>query len=271
MARGCETSLVLGVCQEMIKKKAEKTFREGYKCYGLNACLALFNKRPAAIIRAYIASYRVAQAKDIMKHCVAAKLAYHIVSEAELDQIAGSKHHEGLCLIVTAAKALPWSDVLQRLKQRDKALLIFATGVTNPHNIGAILRSAAHFGADALAVSSELLPLSGAAYRVAEGGAEAVELVAVAAEPARLAEARALGFSLIATSSHAQQSAATLRWPRHSILLLGAEGEGLGDNAQRASHHLVTIPGTGHVESLNVSAAAAVLLAYWRLAVTPSR
>lgn len=245
----------------------QSRFKEGHKCYGFNACMALFKNRPQTIIRAYIGSNRVAQAKDLMRHCAAAKLAYHIVQDAELDQIAGSKHHEGLCLMVTEPEEQRWPELLHALRRKESALIVFAPEVTNPHNIGAIIRSSAHFGAHAVALEANLWPLSGAAYRVAEGGAESVALVRIAEENAALVAARDAGFTLMATSSHAKQSAATLHWPKHVVLLLGAEGEGLRREAQQGSHQLVTIPGTGHVESLNVSAAAAVLLAYWQLSM----
>ncbi|MCJ1883105.1 23S rRNA (guanosine(2251)-2'-O)-methyltransferase RlmB, partial [Pseudomonas nitroreducens] len=90
---------------------------------------------------------------------------------------AATTHHEGLVADVLRAPVVPLAQWLEDLGE-GPALALWLDGVGNPHNFGAILRSAAHFGVKALLLpAGSTLALSGAAARVAEGGAESVPLV----------------------------------------------------------------------------------------------
>jgi TrmH RNA methyltransferase len=143
---------------------------------------------------------------------------------------------------------------------------LWLDGVGNPHNLGAMLRSAAHFGASAVLLPKQsTLALSGAAARVAEGGAEHVRLAAVA-DPARsFAALRAAGFAVVTTSSHRGEPLYAAALPRRCIFVLGAEVEGVSATVAAAADRRVAIPGTERVESLNVAVAAALLVGeHWR-------
>jgi TrmH RNA methyltransferase len=141
---------------------------------------------------------------------------------------------------------------------------LWLDGVGNPHNLGAILRSAAHFGVSALLLPKHSpLALSGAAARVAEGGAEAVSFVRLGREDNAIAQLHGAGFALAATVVRGGQDLFSARLPERLVYVLGAEGEGM-DTALAATCDLrLSIPGSGAVESLNVAAATAVLLAQW--------
>jgi TrmH RNA methyltransferase len=134
--------------------------------------------------------------------------------------------------------------------------------VKNPHNIGAIIRIAAHFGVRALLLPDEAQAKrpSSALLRTAEGGAESVELVAVGDLQSTLEDLAQLGFRALATSSHARDSIYSWKPPERTVVLLGSEGEGLSKAALSVSDSVVAIPGTGAVESLNVASAAAIVL-----------
>lgn len=134
----------------------------------------------------------------------------------------------------------------------------------NPHNLGAILRSAAHFGVSALLLPRHSsLALSGAAARVAEGGAEAVPLVRLGQDDAAIAQLHAAGFRLAATLVRGGDDLFRAALPPRLVYVLGAEGEGMSPALAAACDLRLSIPGTGAVESLNVAAATAVLLAQW--------
>ena len=141
---------------------------------------------------------------------------------------------------------------------------LWLDGVGNPHNLGAILRSSAHFGvAGLLLPEGSTLSLSGAAARVAEGGAEAVPLVGMGPPDEAIAALRAAGFALAATVVREGDDLFATGLPPRLVYVLGAEGEGMGEALAHDCDLRLSIPGTGKVESLNVAAAAAVLLAQW--------
>jgi TrmH RNA methyltransferase len=244
---------------------------EETRIYGLNACLALFARRPHDVRKIYLLESRIPDLKAALAWCVQQRLGYRVVGNADLDKLTGSQHHEGVCFEVRRAVIPALSAVLQRLPRAPKpTLLAWLDGVGNPHNLGAVWRSAANFGAQAILLPSDSsLAASGAAYRVAEGGAEAVPLARIAPGEDALGALRNAGFAIAATVPREGESLYAARLPARVVFVLGAEGGGLSRGLiDRADLHL-TIPGSGAVESLNVAASAAVLFGeYWRQQTT---
>nr|WP_255529081.1 RNA methyltransferase [Roseomonas rosulenta] len=134
-------------------------------------------------------------------------------------------------------------------------------GIGNPHNLGAIARSAAFFGCRAMVLSGDprQAGLSDAAFRTAEGGLEALELYRAADLPLLL---RALPAGIVSVAAVARGGAPPAAVPRGApvLLVLGNEESGLAAPTIAACALRVTLPPTGPVESLNVSVAAAVLI-----------
>nr|WP_246429122.1 TrmH family RNA methyltransferase [Pseudoxanthomonas broegbernensis] len=237
--------------------------REELRLYGLNAVQAVFERRPGAIRKVYLAETRIGALKSLLAWCVKQRVGYRVVEAADLDRLAGSAHHEGVVADVLRPEPMPLAAWLDALPAGAPAPAIWLDGVGNPHNFGAILRSAAHFGAAVLLPAHAPLALSGAAARVAEGGAEAVPLVRLPEGAAALERLRGAGFALAATvvRDGGDLFAATL--PPRLVYVMGAEGAGMDAALAAACDLRLSIPGSGAVESLNVAAATAVFLAQW--------
>lgn len=233
------------------------------RLYGLNAVRALFARRPQALRKLYLAEARIPEVQPLLKWCVAHRVGYRVVDEAGLQKLAASAHHEGIVADVLREEPQPLSRWLRDLPAGPQCAL-WLDGVGNPHNLGAILRSAAHFGVSAILLPKHsTLALSGAAARVAEGGAEAVPLVRLGREDNSIAQLRGAGFQLAATVVRGGSDLFQTPLPRRLVYVLGAEGEGMSPELAAACDLRLSIPGTGAVESLNVAAATAVLLAQW--------
>ncbi|MBB1060156.1 TrmH family RNA methyltransferase [Marilutibacter spongiae] len=235
------------------------------RLYGLNAVRAMFARRPDALRKLYLAESRIPDLQPLLKWCAAHRIGYRVVAEDDLRRLAASSHHEGVVADVLRTPALALSDWLASLDAGPQ-LAIWLDGVGNPHNYGAILRSAAHFGASAILLPRHsTLALSGAAARVAEGGAEAVPEVRMGRPEDGLAPLRGAGFQLAGTVVAGGRSVFDAALPERLVLVLGAEGEGMDRDFARTCELELSIPGTGAVESLNVAAASAVLMAAWRM------
>ncbi|GAB3515439.1 tRNA/rRNA methyltransferase [Pseudoxanthomonas daejeonensis] len=239
------------------------TRREELRLYGLNAVQAVFDRRPEAIRKVYLAQSRIHALKPLLAWCVKHRVGYRVVEEEDLDRLAASSHHEGVVADVQRIEPLPLEAWLRGLAPGAPALAIWLDGVGNPHNFGAILRSAAHFGAAVLLPARSPLALSGAAARVAEGGAEAVTLVRLPDAAAAFAPLRAAGFAMAATLVRGGDDLFGARLPQRLVYVMGAEGEGMDPALAAACELRLSIPGTGAVESLNVAAATAVFLSRW--------
>lgn len=233
------------------------------RLYGLNACLAMFARRPGDLRKVWLLESRIPVLKPVLAWCVANRVGYSVVGEEDLQKLAASAHHEGVVFAAMPAPEANLSDWLRALPP-GPALAVWLDGVGNPHNLGAILRSAAHFGVAGLLLPKDSsLALSGAAARVAEGGAEQVPLVRLGRADNSLAQLRSAGFTAAATVVRDGQPLYGTALPGRLLLVMGAEQSGVDPLLAEASALRLGIPGSGAVESLNVAAATAVFLGEW--------
>lgn len=241
-----------------------------FRIYGLNACIAAFQKRPDSIRKLWLLESRIPKLTELLAFCVKNKIGYNVVENEDLEKLTSSAHHEGVCLSVLPQAELPLSTWLMSVPTGN-CMLIWLDGVGNPHNLGAIMRSAAHFGVQAILLPKlSNLGNSGAAARVAEGAAEYVPLVRLGRNENSIAQLQAAGFELITTVVRSGTNLFKTALPKRCVLVMGAEQVGVEADLLSASQLRVEIPGTGNVDSLNVSAATAVLLAEWQRQVSAS-
>ncbi|WAT14242.1 TrmH family RNA methyltransferase [Xanthomonas fragariae] len=234
------------------------------RLYGINAVQAVFKARPEALRKIYLSEARIPQCKALLAWCVAQRIGYRVVEDADLSKLAASTHHEGVVAEVLRVSPQPLHDWLAALPQ-GPALALWLDGVGNPHNFGAILRSSAHFDvAGLLLPAGSTLGLSGAAARVAEGGAEAVPLVQLPETAQALAQLRQAGFAVAATLVDGGQDVFAAELPQRLVYVMGAESEGMDRQFARDCDLQLSIRGSGKVQSLNVASATAVFQAAWR-------
>lgn len=199
---------------------------------------------------------------ELLRAAARRRIAYREVDADELGRMAQSVHHEGVCLLVAARPAPKLTDLFKSL--RSGGLLLALDGVENPHNIGAILRSAAYFGAQGLLYTSadaDAALLPAAARRVAEGGAEFVPVLRVSQLSAALREACSAQIAVIGCDAHTEHTLERFEWPERALLVLGHEQRGLSRDTRAACQRLLRIAGSEQIDSLNVSVAAGIFLA----------
>jgi len=237
------------------------------KYYGLHACLSLWEKRPQDIIRVYLQPSNVKIFSRVLKWCAEQKKAYHIIPSDELNLVSDSVHHEGVCILARELPFLTDAGVIPYLNQsRSNASLLYLDGVQNPHNLGSIMRTCAHFGVPLILGEAGQIPaLTPSACRIAKGAAEVVRLASLQKPQQLLKQLQKQGFSLISTSSHRGVSLYQFSFPDRSIIALGSESHGIGKSFQSIAECNLQIPGSGAMESLNVSVAAGLCLGeYYR-------
>jgi TrmH RNA methyltransferase len=174
-----------------------------------------------------------------------------------------STHHEGL-VVVTRPRHWTAPKELADTMAKRRGVAIALDRVRNPHNVGAILRSAAFFGLDGVLLGTPA-PHPGlppAAVRVAEGGAERLLLSRTTDLAETLARLRVSGVSVVGTDARAGIPADQFAFERPLMLVLGNEREGLGDRIRARCDALIAIRGAGSVDSLNVAVAAGVLMGF---------
>jgi len=185
-----------------------------------------------------------------------------VAREEMVQRLPAGGVHQGLAALVTPLEAAVLEDVLARCS--DDALILALDQVTDPHNVGAILRSAAAFGAAGLVVTERHAPAdTGVLAKAASGGLEIVPLVRAVNLARSLEHLTEAGFWLYGLDERGDAAIAALDLKGRVCIVLGAEGEGLRRLTAEKCDRLVTIPTTRALASLNVSNAAAVAAYEW--------
>ncbi|EKT59450.1 tRNA/rRNA methyltransferase [Providencia sneebia] len=243
--------------EQLRKQRQEET-----RIYGENACQAMFKNRPDAIVRAWFLQSVTPRFRDALKWMAANRKAYHVVDDEELTKASGTEHHGGVCFIIKKRGGMDVETYLQQAPAKDCVLALEDVG--NPHNLGGIMRSCAHFGVQGVILQDAGMLESGAAIRTAEGGAEHIKAIDADGLTSTLNKFRDAGYTIVTTSSHkGSQDIATAKLPEKMVLVLGQESDGLSDSVWDHGDMSLYIGGTGKVESLNVSVATGIMLAQW--------
>lgn len=237
------------------------------KYYGFYACLKLWQSRPDDVVRVYVEQRRMKEVGPLLKWCASKGKAYRVISAEEMVKVSESVHHEGLCILAREVPRGDFSELLREMQaSRDPSCLLYLDGVQNPHNVGSILRVCAQFGVKYILGDRAFLPsVSPSAYRIAQGGAEYVKLVPLDNPTRSFQKLEQAGFVTVASSSHGGKSLYNYPFALRTILVMGSESEGVKSHLLTSAKETLLIPGTGWVESLNVSVATGLFLGeYWR-------
>ena len=246
---------------------------------GMNAALAVGQHHPQTINRLFLREDRLKSFTGICKQLAEHKRPYKICEDSELERICKSVHHQGVVVMINepVIEPLGAEDLELWADEGKRGVVLYSVG--NDHNLGAIARAAAFFGAGFIVLNEKDtaflkepedeklvcdLRLTTSAYRIAEGGFEHLTVRKITNTAAFLKDA-SKKLVTIGTDTRARKRIGDLsgiiKNPGKGIaLVLGNEETGLPKNVKDQCAHLLRIPGTGNIESLNVSQAASLFL-----------
>ncbi len=226
--------------------------------YAVRAAL----EQPGSVARLWVdRKRRDARVRALLERARAADVAVERVARDELDALLPGVNHQGVVALCSGATAHD-EGLLQRLvSERDAVLLLVLDGVTDPHNLGACLRTADAAGVDAVvAPRDRAAGLGATARKVAAGAAERVPFVQVTNLARTLAWLARAGVWCVGLAGEGDERLHEVDLHGPLALVLGSEGQGLRRLTREHCDRLVRIPMHGGVGSLNVSVAAGVAL-----------
>ncbi|WP_124057737.1 23S rRNA (guanosine(2251)-2'-O)-methyltransferase RlmB [Vaginisenegalia massiliensis] len=201
------------------------------------------------------------QIKTILDLAKEAKWLVQEVPKAKLDELTDGENHQGLVVTMPAFAYSELADcfALAKTKEQDPFFLVL-DGIEDPHNLGSILRTA-----DAVGVHGVIIPkrrsvsLTGVVAKTSAGAIEHVPVVRVTNLAQTIEQLKSAGVWVFATAMEGQDMR---QWNSQGpiALVIGNEGQGVSPLVQSVSDGTVTIPMQGHVQSLNASVAASVLM-----------
>ena len=178
-----------------------------------------------------------------------------------LDKMTGGAVHQGVVARVGVRRQPTWEDLLQRLDAVENPLLVLLDEVSDPHNLGAVIRSAEAFGALAVVVPKDRsAPLSAVAVKASAGAGERLDVVRVTNLARAIGDLQAAGVRVYGLAAEGERTIQEADLAGPVALVFGSEGRGLRRLTRERCDGLLSIPIGGGVASLNVSVAAGIAL-----------
>lgn len=184
------------------------------------------------------------------------------VDPRRLDQIVRGVNHQGIIAQVSPYSYLSLDELLEQARAKtDRPVIVVADGITDPHNLGAIIRSAESIGAQGLVIPQRRsVGVTSTVVKVAAGALEHFPVARVVNLGRALETLKEEGFWIYGTASEASTPLHTVKFADATVLVVGSEGEGLGMLTQHQCDVLVSIPLRGKTPSLNASVATGMVL-----------
>ena len=205
---------------------------------------------------------RDARVEQLLAMCRAADVRVDTEPRHQLTRYAGTDAHQGIVAFVRERTFLDLQDLLAMPPSADTGRFFLALdGVEDPHNLGALLRSADGAGVDGIILPERRsAPLTGTVAKTSAGASEHVRIARVVNLTRALETMQKAGIWIIGLDERGTPDYTDFAFCGDSCLVLGSEGTGLHDLVKRTCDHLLRIPMAGSVSSLNVSVAGAVVM-----------
>ncbi|HHR5901730.1 TPA: 23S rRNA (guanosine(2251)-2'-O)-methyltransferase RlmB [Providencia alcalifaciens] len=230
--------------------------------YGIHAVKALLERSPQRIKEVYILKGREdRRLMPIVHEIEALGIVVQVANRQWMDAQTEGAVHQGIIANVLPGKQYQEGDLPDLLENTESPFLLILDGVTDPHNLGACLRSADAAGVHAVIVPKDKsAQLNATAKKVACGAAENVPLIRVTNLARTLRLLQEYNVWIVGTAGEADHNLYQSKLTGSVALVMGAEGEGMRRLTREHCDELISIPMAGSVSSLNVSVATGVCL-----------
>ena len=230
--------------------------------YGIHTLTSVLSSEPERVLELFVLKGRDDERlHSLINIARKQRISVQFCARKTLDDFTKGEQHQGIVAKAKPARVLDESDLDQLVESTDMPLFLVLDGVTDPHNIGACLRTADAAGATALIVpkdkSGGLTPI---ARKVAVGAAESMPFIQVTNLSRTLKHLQQAGIWVVGTAGEAEQTIYAQDMKGPMDLVMGAEGKGMRRLTREHCDSLVKLPMAGSVSSLNVSVATGVCL-----------
>jgi len=229
--------------------------------YGINAVSEALKARGRAFEWVGVAKERHdLRLQRVIDDCRKIGVAVRFLGRPELDRMAGNNAHQGVVAVTSAKQYTELDDVIAA-KRGMHSLLVLLDGIEDPHNLGAILRTADAAGADGVVIPERrAVGVTPVVTKASAGASEHLPVAKVTNIARTVDELKDRNIWVVGLDERGDKTYDALDYNMDCAIVLGAEGKGVHDLVRRKCDFLVSIPMLGKVSSLNVSVAAGVML-----------
>ena len=170
--------------------------------------------------------------------------------------------HQGIAAELKPYQTVSLEEIIAKAKKKEKKIIVMLDGIEDPHNLGAIMRSADVFEASGIILPKHnSVSLNATVAKTSAGAINYVPVAVVNNLNQAIKELKEEGYWVVATDGSAEISYSSLKYDFPAVVVIGSEGKGVSPLVLKNSDYIVKIPQFGHVNSLNASVAAGILLA----------
>ena len=197
----------------------------------------------------------------IIRSAHAIKCPCQYVEETNLNSYSKTKNHQGVIALVTPQKIFTLKELLSKVKEKEKSLIVLLDGLEDPHNLGAIIRSSEVLGADALIHPKRRnVKVTSSVIKVAQGAQEYLPIIQINNLVSAMEEIKKHNYWIYGLDEDANNKLNNTDFTPKSALVIGSEGKGLSRLVKEKCDFLIKIPMFGKISSLNASVAAAITI-----------
>ena len=226
--------------------------------YGKNPVIEAINAKKA--IRVFLVSNFNDQ--KILNLINSNKVPVTMVSPSEMNKMSNNGVHQGVAAELKPYQTVSLEEIILKAKKKDKKIIVMLDGIEDPHNLGAILRSADVFEASGIILPKHnSVSLNATVAKTSAGAINYVPVAVVNNLNQAISKLKEEGYWVVATDGSAEISYSSIKYDFPVVVVIGSEGKGVSPLVLKNSDYIVKIPQFGHVNSLNASVAAGILLA----------
>ena len=190
------------------------------------------------------------------------KIAIQYISAKEMTNLCGGGTHQGIAAEIKPYEYYSLEYVLKKADLVERPIILLLDGIEDPHNLGAILRSADVFGVSGVIISKHnQVALNATVAKTSAGAVNYVPVVLVNNLNQTIDKLKKAGYWIVSTDGSATTNYNDINYDFKSVVVIGSEGYGVSSLVLKNSDYIVKIPMYGHVNSLNASVAAGILMA----------
>ena len=228
---------------------------------GFHAVESILIQRPELIVRLFISrseDKRVVRVKDLAKK---SKINSELVDSKKIDQLAGHSKHQGFAAEISNLGFLSEKDVIPRLKNITTSRVLILDSIQDPRNLGACLRSALAFEFDAVIINKDgSSPINEYVFKTSVGAILNLNIFYVTNLSRSINTLKDIGFWVLGLDGNGEGSIFSEKFSSKTAVVLGSEGSGIRKLVKENCDHLIKIPISNKVESLNISVAAGIIM-----------
>tara|TARA_B100000575_G_C23139934_1_gene663110 strand:- start:2916 stop:3665 length:750 start_codon:yes stop_codon:yes gene_type:complete len=244
----------------------KKTGKKNLLIFGKNAIHEALSRDADKISKLFVLnSLAPIKYDDLKKKCKAHNVPISSVPIQKLDRLSNQGNHQGFIAEISPVDYINLFDWVELTRLGPSTAVLLLDSIEDPHNLGAIIRSATAAGISAIIIpTQQQVPVNATVFKVSAGTAGIIPVIRVHSTEQGLKDLKLAGFTLIGLEGTASESLWTAQWVGPLAFIVGSEGGGISNRVAKHLDSRVSIPMEHAVESLNASVSAAIISYEWK-------